>query len=211
MGKKSRGKRERRAEIGANRLADRAAHLSELLAEGTHKDDPTMIRRLAEEMGPAWLMTKISTKISGKPFPFAASLALAKAPKCLAALIEETAPRAREAANVDPHTAETASIAKSFAESVQSLSFLAATCERDGEPHPSEPIRRALGSLFDWFPDDILEVYEARLHPLVRDDWSFVERNRLAGEESEALLGAIGDAGIPKAGEPEREKQPGGL
>lgn len=207
MGKKSRGKRERKAGgDGARPKANRPDPLSVRLAEAAANDDPAGLLQVAAITGPAWLLTKAPTQI---PFPLA--LALARAPRCLAALIGAAASEAGEAMGEDPMSAEGAALIKGFAEAVQSLSFIAAAFESDNLPHPADPIRAALGSLFDHFQPDDRDLFRARLHTLVQDDWDFVAREHLADEETADLLRAIGDAGIPKAGEPQPEKEPGGL
>ena len=78
---------------------------------------------------------------------------------------------------------------------------------------PFAAIREAIASVFENLRDDMdmLADFKERLPPVIRDDWDFVARERLADEEALDLWRAIGDAGLPKEGGPEAEKEPGGL
>ncbi len=190
MGKKSRGKRERKAETAAAPQSEGAARIARRLADAARDDDPAAIRAVAAEMGPTWLLTEIPTN----PMPFSMALALSKAPRCLGAMIEIAAPEAGRAFAEDPLTSGGAAIVKGFSEAVQSLSFLAAAFERDNEPHPSEPIRRTLDCLISEIPGEAMEIFGTRMHPLVAEDWKHVEAERAAAECRLDLERAAGPA-----------------
>ena len=201
MGKKSREKRVRRElDLWLERLA--ADFESSIV-----RDDPGYLREIVERYGRQGLFRLMPNV----PIPFPVLLAQEKAARCLAAYVEIVAQEAK--ARIDEGGGDDSQAFRWLGDGFFALSTLALAFSKDGLPHPAKEIREAIASVFEHVGDveGILGLLKERLHPLVQDDWAFVARERLADEEAEDLLRAIGDAGLPKEGGPEAEKEPGGL
>lgn len=206
MGKKSRRKRERRE---AETLEGAEFPFGAFLEAGLLRDDPAGLLALAAVNGRRWLLRSLP---DGPPsFPY--RLAKEKAARCLAAYIDLAAQETKAWLDDEEADEDDVQDVLRLADGFFALAAMALVFSRDGDPHPAQEIREAIASVFENLRDDMdmLADFKERLPPVIRDDWDFVARERLADEESEDLWRAIGDAGLPKEGEPEAEKEPGGL
>lgn len=206
MGKKSRGKRERRE---AETLEEAEFPFGAFLEAGLLRDDPAGLLALAAVNGRRWLLSSLPDD----PWPFPYRLAQEKAPRCLAAYVALAAQEAKAWLDDEEADEDDDQDVLRLSQGFFALAGMALVFSKDGLPHPAQEIREAIASVFESLRDDpdLLADFKARLPPVIRDDWDFVARERLADEEAVDLWRAIGDAGLPKEGGPEAEKEPGGL
>ncbi len=181
MGKKSRGKREKK---------EQGLRLPDIFQESIKRDDPTVFLALEAAQGPAWLQMEAGDAFPSRlPYAFA----VAMAPKCLAAYVHSSA--LEVAGWIDGEEEEHRSeMTKRLYDGVLALSVLAAAASSKQKPHPSAEIQKAIGSLLDHLPQEILDVLRQKGHPLILEDWKHVEAERAAAECRLDLERAAGPA-----------------
>jgi hypothetical protein len=196
MGKKSRAKRERRDGIASPASG---MSIADFLFDALKQDDPNSLRIIAAIHGRPWLLLD---GLPGGKMPFAFAASGAKKARCLAAYIDIAAQEVGLRVTEEKPSDETKRIIERLSEGVVGLSLLAMAFNADQEPLPTKEIRQAISSLFDHLPDELLDLQEPTISPLIHDDWAYLKRERAALAERPDIEKAIGDAGLPKDGEP---------
>lgn len=204
-GARERAKRESQERAQAKALVEerfaREQALKTRIREHAARDDPAILQELDAEIGPAW----VYMALRHGSIPHLLNLAMAA--KCLSffikAVAREAGPRIAKKSLDDPDN-----ILYALLDGVFHLDLLAVRLGA-GDPRQEE-IRDAIRGLFQHLPPEGIEYLKKSLiGNVIKDHFEHVLGERFAQSETLDIINAIGDAGLPKEGEPERRRPPG--